>query len=100
VEIKLEIGKKVTRQEVIQTLVVEGGISFTNVEKVEDITDETLLSACVQVIDMLAEQKDKLLFDLQAEVELTKQFYKAAQRACIRVTRDESNKIKLEHVPC
>lgn len=87
--------KKVSREEVIQTLVVEGGISFA-VEKMEDITDETLLSACVQVIDTLAEQQEKLLDDLKAEVALTRQFYNAAQRANIRVCRDENNKIKLE----
>lgn len=97
-QLKLEVGKKITRQEVIQTLVVEGGISFMNVEKMEDISDETLLSACVQVIDMLAEQKEKLLDEIHFVFsDQTRQFYRAAQCANIRVCR-EDNKIKLEVV--
>lgn len=87
-------GKKVSREEVVKTLVVEGGIHFK--EEIDAITDETLLSAAVQVIDTLAEQKEKLLNDLMAETELTKQFYSACQRANIRVTRDDKNQIKLE----
>lgn len=79
----------------IQTLVVEGGIQFT-VEKIEDITDEMMLSASVNVIDCLAEQRDKLMEDLKQETELTKQFYKACQKANIRVSHDDANKIKLE----
>jgi hypothetical protein len=80
---------------VIQTLVVEGGIHFT-VEKMEDVTDEMLLSAAVQVIDALAEQRDTTLDVLKKEVDLTKQFYSACQRANMLVKRDEQGKIKLE----
>jgi hypothetical protein len=94
-KVQLVPGKKVSREEVIQTLVVEGGIHFA-VEKMEDVTDEMLLSAAVQVIDAIAEQRDKLLDDLKAEVALTRQFYNAAQRANIQVSRDENGKIKLE----
>ena len=39
---------------------------------------------------------EKLLKDLMEETELTKQFYKAAQKADIKVSRDEAHRIKLE----
>jgi hypothetical protein len=94
--VQVVLGKKISREEVIKTLIVEGGIIFSAAAKMEDISDETLLSAAIQVIDAIAEQRDKTLDDLKAEVELTRQFYNAAQRANMRVTRDESGKIKLE----
>jgi len=95
--IQVFAGRIVNREEVVKTLVVEGGIQF-NVEKIEDITDEALLSACVQVIDTLAETKEKLFADILAETELTKQFYAACRQINVTVSRDEHNRIKLTRV--
>jgi len=89
---------KINRSEVVETLVVEGHIMFTEVKSVDEITDEQLISASHNVIKELAHQKAKLLNDLREYQDLLNQFYRECQHNNIVVTRDPSNKIKLQRL--
>lgn len=102
-EIKVtpKVGEKVSNEEVIQTLVKEG-IFFPQkymTNGVLDVPDATVIQAQHNVIMELRKQITQLINNAQKDLEQMNQFYIAAQRANVRVYRDDKNQIKFEVLP-
>lgn len=86
----------VSKQEVVETIAKEGLIVKANT--LDEIPDTYIIDAQHHVIKNMREDINKYLDDVRRSDELVKQFYAAARKANISISRDSSGKIQLEWV--
>ena len=82
-----------TRNDIVRLLASEGVIM--RVSSVDELTEDNIISALTMVVKNFQKERSKWTGKYQEYEDTQKQFYMAAQRAFITITRDDAGKIKM-----